>query len=134
VAKIDVGEKQMFRLTPLLHFLPYYLISNSVPYLITHQVLPRNYGYVIRLKIKIYRNFLKLLIYLYQILHISVKENFKKIFFGTKIHKLPHIKICPEWRLKQFNGLYFGKRFLAIFHRIIQVRCPAFIQNGVFQA
>jgi hypothetical protein len=28
VAKIDAGEKQMFRLTPLLRFLPYYLISN----------------------------------------------------------------------------------------------------------
>ena len=64
----------MFRLTPLLRFLPYYLISNSVPYLITHQVLPRNYGYVIRLKVKICGNFLKLLIYLYQISHIFVKK------------------------------------------------------------
>jgi hypothetical protein len=28
VAKKDAGEKRMFRLTPLLRFLPYYLISN----------------------------------------------------------------------------------------------------------
>jgi len=72
-AEKDAGEKQMFRLTLLLRFLPYYLISNSVPFLITHQVLPRNYGYVIRLKVKIYRNSFMLLIYLYQTLYISVK-------------------------------------------------------------
>jgi hypothetical protein len=83
-AEKDAGEKQMFRLTPLLRFLPYYLISNSVPFLITHQVLPRNYGYAIRLKIKS-RNFLMLLIYLYQTFYTSVKENFKKILAGTKI-------------------------------------------------
>ena len=77
VAKKDAGEKQTFRLTPLLRFLPYYLISNSVPYLITHQVLPRNYGYVIRLKVKICRNFLMLFIYLYQTPHIPVKKNLK---------------------------------------------------------
>ncbi|OHB81579.1 MAG: hypothetical protein A2Z38_12620 [Planctomycetes bacterium RBG_19FT_COMBO_48_8] len=91
MAEKDTGEKQMFRLTPLLCFLPYYLISNSVPYLITHQVLPRNYGYVIRFKVKIYRNFFVLLIYLYQILHISVKENLEKFFFSTKIRSL-HIQ------------------------------------------
>ncbi len=84
VAEHDAGEKQMFYLTPLLRFLTYYLISNSVPYLITHQVLPRNYGYVIRLKVKISGNFLTLLIYLYQMLYISVKEKLDKIFVGIK--------------------------------------------------
>jgi len=76
MAKRDAGEKRIFRLTPLLRFLPYYLISNSVPYLITHQVLPRNYGYVIRHKVKSCENFLMLLIYLYQTPHMHVKEYF----------------------------------------------------------
>jgi len=75
----DAGEKQLFRLTPLLRFLPYYLISNSVPFLITHQVLPRNYGYVIRHKVKIWSSSLILLIYLYQTFYIPVKENFKNL-------------------------------------------------------
>jgi hypothetical protein len=73
----DAGEKQMFRLTPLLRFLPYYLISNSVPFLITHQVLPRNYGYVIRHKVKNWSSSLMLLIYLYQTSYISVKKILK---------------------------------------------------------
>ena len=37
VAEKDAGEKQMFRLTPLLRFLPYYLIPTLSHYLITHQ-------------------------------------------------------------------------------------------------
>ena len=74
-AEIDAGEKQMFRLTPLLRFLPYYLISNSVPYLITHQVLPRNYGYVIRHEANIRKNPLASLTHLYQFSHIYVKKN-----------------------------------------------------------
>ena len=76
VAEKDADEKQMFRLTPLLRFLPYYLISNSVPYLITHQVLPRNNGYVIRRKAKIRKNPSALLIYLYHIFYTNVKGNF----------------------------------------------------------
>jgi len=83
-AKKDADEKQLFRLTPLLRFLPYYLISNSVPFLITHQVSPRNYGYVIRLKAKSYRYCIVLLIYLYQTPHIAVKENTKKISSAHK--------------------------------------------------
>ena len=72
VAEKDAGEKQMFRLTPLLHFLPYYL--TDVSYLITHQVLPRNYGYVIRSEVANRKDLLTLLIYFYQIFHINVKE------------------------------------------------------------
>ena len=79
--KKGAGEKQMFRLTPLLRFLPYYLISNSVPFLITHQVLPRNYGYVIRREAKIHKKPPTSLIYLYQIYHIHVKKNFSNYTF-----------------------------------------------------
>jgi hypothetical protein len=92
----------MFRLTPLLRFLPYYLISNSVPYLITHQVLPRNYGYVIRLKVKISRNFLVLLFYLYQAPHIPVKENLKKF---SSVQKIRRCSLClKEHFLTFFNN------------------------------
>ena len=78
-AEKDAGEKQMFRLTLLLRFLPYYLISNSVPFLITHQVLPRNYGYVIRYEAGIHK-LQTSLIYLYQTPHIPVKEKFEKVW------------------------------------------------------
>ena len=75
VAEKDAGEKNVPPGTtpPFPAVLPN---SNSVPYLITHQVLPRNYGYVIRLKAKISRNFFMLFIYLYQTPHSHVKKNF----------------------------------------------------------
>jgi len=72
----DAGEKQMFRLTPLFRFLPYYLISNSAPYLITHQVLPRNRGYIIRQKAMKSRYSMTMYIYLYHIAYVCAKENF----------------------------------------------------------
>ena len=83
VTEKDAGEKQMFRRAPLLRFLPYYLISNSVPYLITHQVLPRNYGYVIRREAQYYTNLPASLTHLYQFLHTHVKKNFLE-FSGTQ--------------------------------------------------
>ena len=76
----------MFRLAPLLRFLPYYLISNSVPFLTTHQVLPRNYGYVIRLKDKICGSFIMLLAYLYQIFYVNVKIYLLKKIISAKIY------------------------------------------------
>jgi len=76
VAGKDAGEKQTFRLTLLLRFLPYYLTSNLCPIPDYASGLPRNYGYVIRRKAKIRKNPSASLIYLYHIFYINVKENF----------------------------------------------------------
>ena len=47
--------------------LPYYLAPIDIPYLITHQVLPRNYGYVIRPEAANRTYLAASFIYLYQI-------------------------------------------------------------------
>jgi len=52
------------------------VLPNYVPHLITHQALPRNYGYVIRRKNILLENSLT---NLYHIKHRPVKKNFRNI-------------------------------------------------------
>ena len=58
--------------------LPYYLAPIDIPYLITHQFLPRNYGYVIRREAIIRRYLLASITYLYQFIIILSRNIFQK--------------------------------------------------------
>jgi len=101
VAKKDAGENNCSALRHSSVLLPYYLAPIDIPYLITHQVLPRNYGYVIRREAIIRRYLFASITFLYQIAtflsrKISQKsDNFFALLVGQTERNRPKRVFWP---------------------------------------
>ena len=88
--------------------LPYYLAPIDIPYLITHQVLPRNYGYVIRREAINLRHLLASIAYLYQTATFPSRKISQKSdkFFAHIVSQTE--KIGPKGHSDRIEGVYCG--------------------------
>ena len=105
----EVSENNCSALRHSSVLLPYYLAPIDIPYLITHQALPRNYGYVIRrerpLSVDIYWPHLPI----YTRLPHSRQEKYPK----SLINFLPILsagpkETAPKGHSGRIEGVYCG--------------------------